>query len=65
MLIEYIERMRKEPKEVRRRAVFVWTLVIVGIILLLYVLYLGLGAAADSGPVDTPSNIARPYESGE
>ncbi len=61
MFIEYIERLRREPKEVRRRAVFFWTVTIVGVILVLYGLYL----LVDSSilPSDTrPAHLARPYE---
>lgn len=61
MFIEYIERLRREPKEVRRRAVFFWTVAIVGVIVLLYGLYLLVDSAIV--PSDTRSaNLARPYD---
>lgn len=61
MLIEYIERLRKEPKEVRERAVAVWTAVLVGIIFLVYVsIRLGGTLIPDPEPQNT---LAAPYES--
>ena len=61
MFIEYIERMRKEPKEVRQRAVVFWTAVLVGLIVVLYlVLRLSPGSTESR---DERSTIAAPYES--
>ncbi len=63
MLIEYIERVRRQPPEVRRRAAAVWTAVLVGGILLLYMLYLFMRPAftLDSGAV-TDELLVAPYE---
>lgn len=61
MLIEYIERLRKEPKEVRRQAVTFWTAVIVVLIVLFYI---GVVVLKNSMPErDLKSTIAAPYES--
>lgn len=60
MLIEYIERLRKEPKEVRRQAVFLLTVVIVAGIVLLYIAFHMLTSVLPgSGSTQT---IAAPYE---
>lgn len=56
MLIEYIERLRKEPKEVRQRAVVTWTIVLVSAIALCYVIlrvYLAVGVGTDTGASTT------------
>ena len=60
MLIEYIERLRKEPKEVRRQAVVVWTCVVVALIALVYVGIVALQKVLpERGSAPT---IAAPYQ---
>ncbi len=63
MLIEYIEHLRKEPPDVRRQAVFFWTAIIVGLIILIYfgVMFIR-GVLPESSSEPT---IAAPYESQE
>ena len=61
MLIDYIERLRKEPKEVRRQAALFWSVVIiVGIVALYIGILLLKNTLPERGPTDT---IAAPYES--
>lgn len=63
MIIEYIEHLRKEPPDVRRQAVFFWTAIIVGLIILIY-----FGVMFIRGVLPENSNeptIAAPYESQE
>lgn len=64
MLIEYIERMRREPKDVRQRAVFFWTVVLVAFIVVLYIAYLLFFPTFTRSRVPETSTIAAPYESG-
>ncbi len=60
MLIEYIERLRKEPKEVRRQAVVVWTTIILVLIVLIYIGVTALGKVfPERGET---GSIAAPYE---
>lgn len=61
MLIEYIERLRKEPPEVRRQAVFFWTLVVVGLIVVGYLFYIAVDLPPVIGGGGAESGIARPY----
>lgn len=64
MIIEYIERLRKEPKEVRERAVFFWTAVLVAGIVVLYIAYLLFTPSLFRSNVPDSNTIAAPYESG-
>lgn len=60
MLIEYIERLRKEPKEVRRQAVVLWTVVVLVLIALIYI---GIRAVQGVLPErSTEPAIAAPYK---
>ena len=61
MLIEYIERLRKEPKEVRQQAVVFWTVVSVAVILALYITLRIVLAVADDAGTSASQNIAAPY----
>lgn len=61
MLIEYIERLRKQPKEVRQQAVVFWTVVSVAIILAFYITLRIVFAVADDAGVPASQNIAAPY----
>jgi cell division septal protein FtsQ len=63
MIIEYIERLRKEPKEVRQRAVFFWTAVLVAVIVLLYIVYLVFSSSWFTPSVPDSESIASPYGS--
>ncbi len=63
MLIEYIEHLRKEPMDVRRQAVFFWTAILVGIIVLIYFGVLFLQSALPDRTGEPA--IAAPYESVE
>jgi hypothetical protein len=62
MFIEYIERLRKEPPDVRRQAVQFLTVVIVFTILLLYVGVLVIRSIVSDEARDSSSSIAAPYE---
>lgn len=63
MFIEYIERLRKEPPDVRRRAVAYWTTIIVVAIAVLYIVYRTVvGSLNDPGSDYRSSNIAAPYQ---
>ncbi len=61
MLIEYIERLRKEPPDVRRQAVFLWTGVIVALIVLIYIAVLIVRNTLPDREGTNPT-IAAPYE---
>ncbi len=60
MLIEYIERLRREPKEVRQRAVFTWTVVFVATTVFVYGV---LKLHAIIPTQDDTSTLVAPYES--
>lgn len=62
MLIEYIEHLRRQPREVRERAVIRWTIVVVVVIALVYIGLQVFFATQTSDPVDR-NTIAAPYES--
>ena len=67
-MIEYIERMRKEPPAVRRRAVVTWTTVIVTTIALFYITNLmvrGTILVPTRTAVERTSTIAAPYEAAQ
>ena len=60
MIIEYIERLRKEPKDVRQQAVYTWTVVILILIALSYVgIRILMATAFDTAP--TQNTLAAPY----
>lgn len=61
MLIEYIERLRREPKEVRQRAVFFWTVVAVSVIVFVYILFRAFSTFSNGA--DAEGVLAPPYES--
>ena len=61
MIIEYIENLRKQPVDVRRKAVTFLTVVVVGIIVVLYLLYITFGAVFHSGSTAAPTQIQSPY----
>lgn len=63
MLIEYIEHLRKEPPDVRRQAVFFWTAIIVGLIVLIYFGVMFIGSVLPDR-TEEPT-IAAPYQSVE
>ena len=60
MIIEYIERLRKEPKEVRVQAVYTWTFATLIVIALIYI---GIRILMAMGPDSAPSEntLAAPY----
>ncbi|MEK7063567.1 MAG: hypothetical protein AAB955_02680 [Patescibacteria group bacterium] len=58
MFLSYIERLRGEPPEVRRQAVFWLTTWIVAIIVLIYVAYLFL--VPSFMPTAEPENLITP-----
>jgi hypothetical protein len=60
MFIEYIERLRKEPKDVRQRAVYTWTAIMVAIIALGYIVFRVYDISA---PSEDTGSLAAPYES--
>lgn len=62
MIIEYIERMRQEPLEVRRQAVMTWTVTAVIIVAVLYGVFLIVRGVVGSD-VQTIENslITPPY----
>ncbi|MCL9971938.1 MAG: hypothetical protein NBV63_00830 [Candidatus Pacebacteria bacterium] len=64
MLIEYIERMRKEPPDVKRRVVHLWTIVVMAVILLLYIVGMVVSNFFFDGAVfeSRTDSIAAPYE---
>ena len=62
MIIEYIENLRKQPVDVRRKAVTFLTVVVVGIIVVLYLLYITFGAVFHNGTTTPSSQIVAPYE---
>lgn len=61
MIIEYIERLRKKPVEVRKRAVFFWTIVLVALILLVYIAIV-TARVVDDRDVPETRTIAAPYD---
>lgn len=62
MLIEYIERLRREPPEVRKRAVLYWTVGTVCVVIVLYFVYHAtIGYWFVKEPPNTDA-IASPYE---
>ena len=63
MLIEYIERLRKESIEVRRQAVSFWTIVSVGVVILVYIGVLFIQKSFSDSTIEDA--IAAPYESVE
>jgi hypothetical protein len=56
MFIDYLERMREQPKETRRRFVLVWSIIITGLIVLVWlsVLFGKSYALRSSEQVETP-----------
>ncbi|MEN9390212.1 MAG: hypothetical protein RLZZ283_312 [Candidatus Parcubacteria bacterium] len=61
MILEYIEKIRREPIEVRRAAVTFWTTVIVVIIVVAYVSIRLFTALYDPAPVETVPALQAPY----
>jgi hypothetical protein len=61
MIIEYIERLRREPKEVRQSAVYFWTVLIVALIVLLYIV-LRVYPIVIPEPGEEARTLAAPYE---
>jgi hypothetical protein len=62
MILEYIEKLRRQPIEVRRQAVTFWTIVIVAGIALLYIGIIGIRTWVTSSASDTnASDITAPY----
>lgn len=64
MLIDYIERVRKQPREARERAVLYWTVVLVITIVVIFIGIKIVMAVFDGGDaVPDASSIASPYGS--
>lgn len=63
MIIEYVEKMRQQPLDVRRHAVVTWTVVAVIVIAVLYGVFLIVRGVAMSGDTGTVENslITPPY----
>lgn len=67
-MFSYIEKLRKEPLEKRRQFAIVATTVVVGVIIVLWILYLFLtgvifntDTARDSSEREVVGGIERPY----
>lgn len=63
MLIEYIERLRREPLPVRQQAVVFWTAVIAGTIVFLWLIIQGIIVFGATEPEAQKLHIRAPYES--
>lgn len=64
MLIDYIEELRKQPRDVRERAVMYWTVVLVAIIVAIFIgIRIVMAVMSDGGTVPDTSSIASPYGS--
>ena len=63
MFIEYIERLRKEPREVRERAAYFWTVVSVVVLVGLYIIIRIVLAFSGGDAVPVETTIASPYGS--
>ena len=61
MLLEYFERMRKEPPEVRRRAVATWTVGAVVVAIVIYIVYHAVVLPVLESP-ENSDTLAAPYE---
>lgn len=61
MILEYIEALRRQPLEVRRKAVAVWTAVVVVAVVVLYLLSLVVQSWLFSGIEQEESLLIAPY----
>lgn len=64
MLIDYIERLRKQPRPVRERAVMYWTVVLVAIIVTIFIaIRIAMAVVGGGDTVPDQGAIASPYGS--